>query len=238
MVERLPRGWRRSSAATVQHMFSVIGSGATAATRVRRFAVAYQNALRVARGLDTEDVLERVESKVRLTVAEFAPRHVFIHAGVVEIAGRALILPGTSFSGKTTLVAELVRRGARYYSDEFAVIDARGRVLPFHKPLSIRDPETHRQTDVSVEEFGLAGSGPIPLGGVLSTSFRAGARWRPEPLSQGAAVLALMEHAVAARSQPARVLKFLKAATATASAYRTSRSEADEAARRILALFG
>jgi hypothetical protein len=33
-----------------------------------------------------------------------------------------------SYSGKTTLVSELIRAGATYYSDEYAVIDERGRV--------------------------------------------------------------------------------------------------------------
>jgi hypothetical protein len=31
-------------------------------------------------------------------------------------------------------VAELVRAGATYYSDEFAVLDSRGRVHPFPRP--------------------------------------------------------------------------------------------------------
>ena len=37
--------------------------------------------------------------------------------------GRAIVIPGRTFSGKSTLVAELVRAGATYYSDEYAVED-------------------------------------------------------------------------------------------------------------------
>ena len=62
-----------------------------------------------------------------------------MHAGVVGWNGRALLLPGRTLSGKTTLVAELLRAGATYYSDELAVLDARGRVHPFPKPLAIRE---------------------------------------------------------------------------------------------------
>ena len=36
-------------------------------------------------------------------------------------------------------MAELLRAGAVYYSDEYAVVDPWGRVHPFAKPLSIRD---------------------------------------------------------------------------------------------------
>ena len=64
-------------------------------------------------------------------VANYAPDRVFVHAGVVAWRGRALVLPGTSFAGKTTLVAELVRAGAIYYSDEYAVLDEQGRVHPY-----------------------------------------------------------------------------------------------------------
>ena len=56
---------------------------------------------------------------------------VFVHAGVVGWKGHAIVIPGRSRSGKTTLVAELVKAGAEYYSDEFAVLDAEGRVHPF-----------------------------------------------------------------------------------------------------------
>ena len=63
---------------------------------------------------------------------------IFIHAGVVAQDGVAIALPGVSFAGKTTLVSALVRAGAVYYSDEFAVIDKRGVVNPYPKALSVR----------------------------------------------------------------------------------------------------
>jgi hypothetical protein len=36
----------------------------------------------------------------------------------------AILIAGRSFSGNTTLAAELVRAGATYYSDEFKVVDS------------------------------------------------------------------------------------------------------------------
>src|SRR5688500_445713 len=52
------------------------------------------------------------DSLLRITVAEHAVDRVFIHAGVVGCRGRAVVIPASSFRGKTTLVAELVKRGA------------------------------------------------------------------------------------------------------------------------------
>jgi hypothetical protein len=63
-------------------------------------------------------------------VAENARRWIFVHAGVVAWRGQAIVIPGATQSGKTSLVAALVRAGAEYFSDEYAVFDARGRVHP------------------------------------------------------------------------------------------------------------
>ena len=50
------------------------------------------------------------------------------------------MIPGSSFSGKTTLVRALVDAGAVYYSDEFAALDETGRVFRYAKWLSVRRP--------------------------------------------------------------------------------------------------
>ncbi|HEX8737900.1 MAG TPA: hypothetical protein VF721_21390, partial [Pyrinomonadaceae bacterium] len=84
------------------------------------------------------DVLRGFETQLRLTVAEYAPERVFVHAGVVAWKDLAIVIPARSFQGKTSLVAELVRRGAVYYSDEYAIFDLEGCVHPFPKTLSIR----------------------------------------------------------------------------------------------------
>ena len=47
-----------------------------------------------------------------IVLAEHAVDRIFLHCGVIAIDGRALLLPGRSFAGKTTLTAALVRAGA------------------------------------------------------------------------------------------------------------------------------
>ena len=73
-------------------------------------------------------------------VAQNAHQYLVIHAAVVEQHGRALILPGTPGSGKSTLCAALVSRGWRLLSDEMALISTRnGQVTPFPRPISLKN---------------------------------------------------------------------------------------------------
>src|SRR4051794_20574153 len=64
------------------------------------------------------------------------------------------VIPRVSHSGKTTLVAALVRAGATYYSDEYAVFDAQGSVHPYARPLGIRDGNGDRPRRCPVQELG------------------------------------------------------------------------------------
>ena len=128
VIARLPPGSKPGSFAAVDHLYSIIGSSPQPGSRVRRLCLGYWNLLRFARARDFDTVLDAFESQVQLNVAEFAPRRVFVHAGVVGWNDRAILIPGISYSGKTTLVDQLIRAGATYYSDEYAVLDVRGRV--------------------------------------------------------------------------------------------------------------
>src|SRR5579864_2048966 len=127
LVERLPYGWRPTSGDDVERLYSLIVGGEDARTGLRRFNLLYGDWDRIERSTDLSPVLDAFERDLRMFVAEFARRRVFIHAGAVGWQGRAILLPGQSFTGKTSLVAALVRAGAGYYSDEFAVVDLQGR---------------------------------------------------------------------------------------------------------------
>src|SRR5205085_12389371 len=115
-----------------------------------------------------------------------ARRRPFVHAGVVGWNGRAIILPGKSMSGKSTLVAALVRAGATYYSDEYAVFDAQGRIHPYARPLSLRGEEGAPAKRCPAQELGgTPGNGPLRVGLVAAADYRPGASWRPRPLPAG-----------------------------------------------------
>lgn len=89
---------------------------------VRRLHLVYAGGARIARARELDEALRALESDLQLHVAVRSRRFVFVHAGVVGWRGRAILLPGRSHSGKSTLVAALLEEGAAYYSDEYALI--------------------------------------------------------------------------------------------------------------------
>lgn len=237
LVARLPPGCRPSNVRTTNHLYSMTGFANGAHGRVARFNLGYWNLTRFARTRSFADLLEQFESHLQLTVAEYAPRRVFVHAGVVGWNGKAILIPGSSFSGKSTLVAELLRAGATYYSDEYAVIDANGRVHPYARDLRMRSTDAVYMKRMRAEQFGAdTGSKPLPVALVTSTAFKEGARWRPRELTTGRAVLELLANTVSARSQPEMALNFLSKALASAHALKSARGEAQEVAESILKL--
>ncbi|HEV3470413.1 MAG TPA: hypothetical protein VG148_13895 [Pyrinomonadaceae bacterium] len=233
LAERFPPAWKRSRARRVERLYSFVEGGG-AGRGPARFHLLYADAVRLARTREAEDALEAFESDAQLFVAAAARDRLFVHAGVVGWRGRAILLPGRSFAGKTTLVAELVRRGAVYYSDEYAVLDSLGRVHPYARPLRVRDGASGRRR-VAVEELsGTGGRGALPVGLVFVGEYRAGARWRPRRLSGGQGVLALLAHTVSARREPGRALEVLHGVAGRAPVLKGARGEAADAAEAIL----
>src|SRR6266550_6214243 len=236
LIARLPPGSKPATFAVVEHLYSIIGSSARPDSRVRRLNLGYWNLLRFARAREFDSVLEAFESHVQLTVAEFAPRRVFVHAGVVGWKDRAILIPGLSQSGKTTLVDQLIRAGATYYSDEYAVLDERGRVHPYPRALGMRLPASGQSQKVRAEEVGaIVGSKPLRVGLVVSTNYKHGARWRPRQVTRGQGVLELMSNTVSARSQPELALAVLPAALESARILKGLRGEARDIVESILA---
>lgn len=235
VCDRLPSEWEESSSSVVDRLYSII-IGGQGQRNVRRFNLLYGDHVRLARSVEADDVLDRFESDLRLTVAEFARYRVFVHAGVVGWKGRAIVIPGRSYSGKSTLVAELVRAGATYYSDEYAVFDSQGRVYPFRKALELRGAGEVKQTRVEVEQLGgQSGKRPLPVQLVVLTQFKNGSRWRPRRLSGGQGILQLFSNTVSARRSPERALTALQSLAQQTEFLKGPRGEASEIAPAILA---
>jgi hypothetical protein len=67
------------------------------------------------------------------------PELYFVHAGVLERGGRALMVVAPSGGGKSTTVWGLVHHGFRYLSDELAPIDVRTmRVHPYPRAITLK----------------------------------------------------------------------------------------------------
>jgi hypothetical protein len=189
----------------------------------------------IAGGVDLRLALGILDAQLRMHIALHAPDHVFVHAGVVGMGERAIVLPGRSFAGKTTLVAALVQAGAEYWSDEYAVLDADGLVHPYPKPLSVRINDTRMTEERPIESLGgLAGDRPLPVALIAFTGYRPGVAWAMRSCTAGEGAVKLLEHSVAARSRPEQVLAAVRRATTDAVVLEGDRGDADEAAGALL----
>jgi len=233
--EYLPPGWKPSTSTIVQRLYSLAVAGEPSRPNMRRFHLLYGNVGRLGRSFDLESLLNLFESDLKLYIAEESPRRVFIHAGVVGWRGRAILIPGRSLSGKTTLVAELVRAGATYYSDEYAVLDSKGRVHPYPSQLGVRERGTLEQRKLTVESLcGFTGSKPLPIGLVLVTRYKEGARWRPRSLSPGESALALLDNTISIQKKPEVAFPILKEVAAHATVMKGVRGEAESVVNCLL----
>jgi len=158
-----------------------------------------QNGLELGASDTPQKLFKFFDSILRVSVGEYAVDHVFLHAGVVGWKGKAIVMPADSFRGKSTLVAELVRNGADYYSDDFAVLDKNALVHPYSRDLAMRT-EDFKTYDLTVEQLGgKYGKDPIPVGMVLLTGYEPDAVWAPEILSPGNGVLKIIPYVLSIR---------------------------------------
>jgi hypothetical protein len=152
-----------------------------------------------------------------------------VSAGVVAHGGRAIVLPGPTRIGKTTLVVALIRAGAVYYADDWALLDREGLVHPFPTLLYIRNEEKR-----SVESLGgVRGDRPIPVALIASITFRQGAGWDPQPRSQADGMLMLLRSAYG-MDEPRLAMEAARRAAAEAFVLEGERGDASEAASALL----
>lgn len=182
-------------------------------------------------------LLDVLKADSQLLIAENARRKIFVHAGVVGWRGQALVIPGRSFSGKSSFVKALVEAGATYYSDEYAIFNEQGWVEAFPKPLSLRRDGSIKQIDYDIKTFGgQQGVEPLPIGLIIVSRFEAEGLWSPVKISHGEAILALLNNTVSARRVPSAAMSFLARASSRATAYESVRGEAKNVAELTLKL--
>jgi len=115
------------------------------------------------------------------------------------------------------------------------VLDERGRVHPYARPLGMRSAESTNPKRVLPEEIGAeVGSKPLRVGLVISTKYKDKAQWRPRRLTRGKGVLELMANTVSARSQPELALTVLPKTLESARILKGIRGEAVEVVDSIL----
>ena len=171
-----------------------------------------QNGRRVASGRSRKKFLQLFDSMLCVAIGEYAHDRVFMHAGVVGWREKAIVIPANSYQGKSTLVSELVKQGASYYSDEFAIFDKDGRVHPYARPISMRSTTGGRLRAYELTPDSVGGTYgvmPIEVGTVLLTKYVPEARWAPKIISPGSGVLEMLPHTMPLRHRPDFTLQVL-----------------------------
>lgn len=221
----------RRSHGDVDWLFSLRVGGGGSRPGVRNFHLLYDGPGRVARSHDLDEVLRVLEGRLHLRVGATARDRVFVHAGVVGWQGQAIMLPGRTMTGKSSLVNALVERGASYYSDEYAVLDPEGLVHSYPRPLSLREPARR----VAPEQLGGGPHlPPLPVGLVLQTRYREQSRFAPRAVSTRTAAMGLMANALSAVLNPELNMRVLPLVASRALRLSGPRPEAGDIADRLL----
>ncbi|RSL16172.1 hypothetical protein EDE15_1683 [Edaphobacter aggregans] len=161
-----------------------------------------------------------------------------VHAGAVLWGERVLLLPGVTHSGKSSLVAELLRRGATYFSDEYALIDSEGRVHPYPRPLLLRNGCPEQFPVLPGECNASIGDAPAPVGWVLALEYRPECTWSVAAMPQSEGLLTLLRNTPHVLAESPDLVRVFQHAVAGATCYAGCRTDVADAAGQILRLIG
>ena len=119
----------------------------------------------IYRSSDYRYILEYLEYDIYNLLVDRLSEYYLVHAGVVSHDDKAIVLPGRSGGGKTTLIAGLLKDSFKYLTDEIGVIDPHTlKVHPFPKPLNMKirslslfdnfqpEMEVINKSDVNIED--------------------------------------------------------------------------------------
>jgi hypothetical protein len=237
IIKILPPGWRSLSGTWVDDLYSIVVS--TLQTRkhdkTNTSYELYLGSICLIRTRDLNAMIRQLNVSLHLSVAARARRRLFIHSGVVGWKNNAILIPGQSMTGKTSLVRALVENGGTFLSDEYASVDRNGFVYPYPKPMHIRmaDNET---VEVEADKFfnKKYAIRRLPVKLILFTEYSENAHWRPKKISPGNALLDLLNYTLIAQLQPDKSLEYLKSLVINALCIKSKRGEAHLLTEKIM----
>jgi hypothetical protein len=227
---RLPPGWREIKERGMEPGYSLVVGNRVAPSGLDRLHLLLRGDALISAAYNLEPVLGALESELDRRVAErAAPERVFIRAGVVGWRGRAIVVVGPPQSGRSTLVAALLRAGGTYYSDHYAVLDSDGLVYPYARPLWLSTGAFVNPVRYRPEELGArTGTQALAVGTVVFASYRARTQPRFMPLGRSAVIGELMASAVCAKSHAQHTQASIAKALAGAWILKGERGEAED----------
>jgi hypothetical protein len=163
-------------------------------------------------------------------IAGEATGHVLIHGACVAAhRGGAVLLPGGTGAGKSTLTAACVGAGLAYLSDELVALDcATGTVAPYPKPLNL-----DRERLVPASSLGVVASRPATPSALVFPRYEPGTEAREAPLDPAWALLALAAHATNLAALGHRALVWLAGVALTCPARQLTYGDAAQVVTAI-----
>ncbi len=174
---------------------------------------------------------DRVESELSLFAAERLTDRVATHAAVVARGPSAILVPGPSGVGKSSLCVAAAKAGAKVLTDEYTLVDpSTGLVTGWRRPVRVKRPGGGvDRLDLVVD------SDPIAVGLVALVRYDASVSASWGPISGAEAVVGLLANTVCARSRPDEALDAALAIVRRAPSVAGPRGDATEAIVRLLA---
>ncbi len=175
-------------------------------------------------------------------VADRTP-YLAVHAGVVSGNGGAIVIPGGSGLGKSTLVAALVQVGFGYLSDEMAAVDADGSVHAFPRPISLDAtacellglPRPVAADEVTLLPASLGTLGPAHAPVTTILLVERGVPLSISPAAPSEAAAAMIRHSFNHYRRPAASLAAIAALVRTAAVLRVGYPSAPALAAALAA---
>ena len=78
---------------------------------------------------------------------------VFLHTAAYKMKDEVVAISGFGGAGKTETMLTMLQRGAMYLSDDLAIFDTRGRLLPYLRRISLHD---YPFTESQLQQFNLS----------------------------------------------------------------------------------
>ncbi len=203
------------------------------APREERFRL-WVNGEPVAEASQPKELADAVINAIDETVLRCMRGLHAVHAGAVSIGGMGLLLPGGTHAGKSSLVAELLRRGARYFSDEYALIDPAGRVHAYPRPLLMRNGSPKQFPMLPQEYDSDVATASAPVKWIVFLEYKPEGAWSVNEIPLGMAVLSLLRNTPHSLADAPEMVGSFERAVSGALCLAGERGEAADAVSEIL----
>ena len=172
-----------------------------------------------------------------------------IHAGCVSRGQSAVILPGASGAGKTTLMTWLVKHGYAYQSDEMVAVQKDLSLEAFKRSMQIKDHGYDVAAGIVGDDFEFSSANPLIVKGerfailpwkllnpemaeadvnlkaIIYPNYQKGAGYHFEKLSPANAAMLMMSCHINARNLPEHGLREVSSFCRAIPSYRLTYSE-------------